>query len=74
MWYQREMSDPATWMLCSACKKSIGFDQAYFACSVSTCNRKRGSLYFCSIECWDAHVPGARHRDAWAEEKRSPKR
>jgi hypothetical protein len=24
---------------------------------VSTCNRKRTALYFCSVTCWDAHLP-----------------
>jgi histone H3/H4 len=28
---------------------------------------------FCSVECWDAHVPMANHREAWAIENRSPK-
>ncbi len=68
------MTDSGTWMLCSSCRKPIAYDTDYYACSVSTCNRKRLPLYFCSLECWDAHLPGARHRDAWAEEKRSPKR
>ena len=29
---------------------------------------------FCSISCWDAHVPIMRHRESWAEEQRSPTR
>lgn len=29
-------------------------------------------MHFCSVECWDAHVPTMRHRDAWAIEKRAP--
>ncbi len=28
---------------------------------------------FCSVECWDAHVPLYNHREAWAVETRSPK-
>jgi hypothetical protein len=40
---------------------------------VSTCNRKRTGLVFCTIECWDAHVPLYNHRESWAEENRSPK-
>jgi hypothetical protein len=59
---------------CSSCKKPIPFESTYFACSVSTCNRKRIGLYFCSVPCWDAHLPEARHREAWAEEKRAPTR
>jgi hypothetical protein len=57
---------------CSICKKHIAFGANYFRCSVSTCNQKRTALYFCSVSCWDAHVPGARHRDAWAEPTRAP--
>lgn len=58
--------------LCSTCKKPIDFGADYFRCSVSTCNRKRLELFFCSVPCWDAHVPEARHRDAWAEPARAP--
>jgi len=59
---------------CSTCKKPIQFGAEYFKCSVSTCNHPRTGLFFCSVECWDAHVPGARHRDAWAEKERAPSR
>jgi hypothetical protein len=62
----------AHFKLCSTCKTPIAFAADYFRCSVSTCNRKRTELYFCSVPCWDAHVPGARHRDAWAEPTRAP--
>ncbi len=58
--------------LCSSCRAPIGFQQAYYACSVSTCNRQRVGLYFCSLPCWEAHLPMMRHRDAWAEERRAP--
>jgi histone H3/H4 len=27
---------------------------------------------FCSVSCWDAHVPMMNHKDAWAEERMSP--
>jgi hypothetical protein len=60
--------------VCSTCKKPIAFAARYYRCSVSTCNRSRTALYFCSLPCWDAHVPEARHRDAWAEETRAPSR
>jgi len=30
-------------------------------------------LVFCSVECWDAHVPLYNHRESWAIETRSPK-
>src|SRR4029078_8219749 len=29
-------------------------------------------LVFCSLSCWDAHQADARHRDAGAEETKSP--
>lgn len=63
---------PEQWKVCSVCRKAIGHGQIYFACSVSTCNRKRTAFYFCSVGCWDAHLPEAHHREAWAEEKRAP--
>ena len=62
------------WRPCSSCKKPISFSQIYWTCNVSTCNRKRTGLLFCSISCWDAHVPIMRHRESWAEEQRSPTR
>jgi len=65
-------TDEQTWKRCSTCKKAIGFHAPYFACSVSTCNRKNTSFAFCSVGCWDAHVPLLRHRDAWADEATSP--
>jgi hypothetical protein len=36
---------------------------------VSTCNSGSFKLAFCKLACWDAHVPGARHRDAAALEE-----
>ncbi|HXZ84827.1 MAG TPA: hypothetical protein VEI82_05000 [Myxococcota bacterium] len=41
---------------------------------MSTCNRKRTGLVFCSTSCWDAHLPLMNHREAWAEERRAPTR
>jgi hypothetical protein len=61
-----------TWLLCSACRTDIAFGSKYFQCSVSTCNRARMRLVFCSIACWDSHVATLRHRDAWAEDKIAP--
>lgn len=58
--------------VCSTCRTPIAYGAKYFRCSVSTCNQKRTALYFCSVPCWDAHVPDARHRDAWAEEVVAP--
>ena len=61
-----------TWLKCSACRSDIAFGSKYFQCSVSTCNRARIRLVFCSVACWDSHVATARHRDAWAEDKIAP--
>ena len=67
-------SEATFFRVCSTCRKPIAFGARYYRCSVSTCNRARTALYFCSVPCWDAHVPEARHRDAWAEETRAPTR
>lgn len=60
------------WRKCSSCKKPLAFDAPYWACNVSTCNRPRTFLAFCSVSCWDAHLATVRHRDTWAEEKKAP--
>lgn len=62
----------AHWRKCSVCKKPIGFKSKYFICSVSTCNGQRTGYVFCSVACFEVHLPGARHRDAGAVEKLSP--
>jgi hypothetical protein len=64
----------AFWRRCSSCKNAIGFERIYWVCNVSTCNRKRTGLVFCSVACWDAHLPVMRHRESWSEERRSPSR
>ncbi|MCG8588348.1 MAG: hypothetical protein MJE66_03580 [Proteobacteria bacterium] len=64
-------SDPH-WRRCNACKEPIPLRATYFVCSVSTCNRKRTGLAFCSVSCWEVHLPGANHREAWAEERTAP--
>lgn len=66
------MTENASFRVCSICRKPIPFESRYYACSVSTCNRKPTALYFCSVPCWDAHVPDARHKDAWAIEEKAP--
>jgi hypothetical protein len=66
------MSDPSAWRRCSSCKNPIAFGALYWTCSVSTCNQKRTGLAFCTVSCWDAHLPVARHREAWAEEHTAP--
>lgn len=67
-------AEEAFFRRCSVCREPIAFEATYFRCSVSTCNRKRMPLYFCSVGCWDAHQADARHRDAGAEETRAPTR
>jgi hypothetical protein len=67
------MTSPAEYFrLCSSCKRPLPFATVYYACSVSTCNRAKMPYTFCSVACWQAHVPVLRHRDAWAEERRAP--
>lgn len=68
------MSVPEQFKTCSTCKRPIQFGQRYFRCSVSTCNRKRLGLFFCTLECYDAHLPMMRHRDSWAEPTDAPSR
>jgi len=65
--------EPTPWRRCSACKKPIALGAVYWACNVSTCNQKRTALSFCSVSCWEVHLPGANHRESWAVEKRAPK-
>lgn len=60
------------WRRCSACKQDIPLGGVYYTCSVSTCNRKRTALAFCSVSCWEIHLPTERHREAWAIEQRAP--
>jgi hypothetical protein len=57
------------WRRCSACKGSIEIGATYWTCNVSTCNRKRTALAFCSVSCWEVHLPVANHRKAWAVEQ-----
>ncbi len=66
-------TDTTTWKKCTICKKNISFGVRYYVCSVSTCTGERTGFAFCSVPCFDAHLPGARHRDAGAIEKMAPK-
>lgn len=59
-------------MKCTACKNPIPFNATHWVCSVSTCNRPKFPLVFCTVSCWDSHVADARHRDAWAVEAHAP--
>jgi hypothetical protein len=67
-------TEASSWRRCSTCKSDIDFQQLYWVCNVSTCNRKRTGVIFCSVSCWEAHVPVMRHRESWAVEKTSPTR
>ena len=66
------MAMAETWLKCSACKNPIAFGATHWVCSVSTCNRARMRLVFCTVSCWDSHVAMLRHRDAWAVEAKAP--
>ncbi len=61
-----------TWLKCSACRNPIPYHATHWVCSVSTCNRSRTRLVFCTVSCWDSHVAMLRHRDAWAVEAKAP--
>jgi len=61
-----------SWKLCSSCKNPIQYRATYWVCSVSTCTRKRTGLFFCSVACWEVHLPTLRHREAWAVEEQAP--
>jgi hypothetical protein len=60
------------WRRCNACKGPIPFGATYWVCNVSTCNRPRTGLVFCSVSCWEVHLPEARHRESWALERKAP--
>jgi hypothetical protein len=66
------LTEARRWRRCSACKKPIDFGTTYWVCNVSTCNRKRTGLAFCTVSCWEVHLPSANHREAWALEKQAP--
>ncbi len=68
------MDEADRWKRCSACKKPIGFGATYWVCNVSTCNRKRTGLAFCTVSCWEVHLPSANHRESWAVERTAPTR
>jgi hypothetical protein len=50
--------------VCCMCKKKIAYGARFYRCSVTACNSGRLKLIFCSPQCWDAHLPTARHRNA----------
>ncbi|MGE0872193.1 MAG: hypothetical protein AB7P03_26780 [Kofleriaceae bacterium] len=61
-----------TWLKCSACRADIAYGATHWVCSVSTCNRSRTRLVFCTVACWDSHLATLRHREAWAVEAKAP--
>lgn len=69
---QANQNDNLYWKKCSSCKAPISFSTKYYVCSVSTCNGERTGYVFCSISCFERHLPGANHRSAGAIEKMSP--
>src|SRR5687767_4007451 len=60
------------WKKCTECRNDIAYGATYYQCSVSTCNRARMPLVFCSVICWDSHLSSVRHRDAGAIEAKAP--
>ncbi len=62
------------WRKCSSCKRDILTNQAFYVCSVSTCQGRATNYAFCSVTCWDAHLPIERHRgsSAGAIERKAP--
>lgn len=61
------------WRKCSSCKGAIGLGAKYYQCNVSTCNTNKTNYVFCSVNCFETHLPGARHKDAYAIEELAPK-
>jgi hypothetical protein len=50
------------------CRQPIAAGRSHFRCSVSSCNTGRLKLTFCTVACFDAHIPTARHKNAAAIE------
>jgi len=67
-----ESVTPQFWKKCSSCKKPIALGAKYYVCSVSTCNGQRTGYVFCSVACFEVHLPAARHKDAAAIEMKAP--
>jgi len=60
------------WVKCNICKKPLNYSEKFWTCNVSTCNRRRTGLRFCSVSCYDAHLPMMNHRESWALEVKAP--
>jgi LSD1 subclass zinc finger protein len=51
-------------LVCATCRKLIPMGTSAVRCTVASCNTGRLKLRFCTITCWEKHVPTARHRKA----------
>ena len=51
-------------LVCATCRKLIPPGTNAIRCTVASCNTGRMKLRFCSVTCWEKHVPTARHRKA----------
>jgi LSD1 subclass zinc finger protein len=51
-------------LVCATCRKLIPPGTSAIRCTVASCNTGRLKLRFCSVSCWEKHVPTARHRKA----------
>lgn len=66
------MENQNYWRRCSICKDEIPFSYKYYKCSVSSCDKKRSPVQFCSVSCWDSHNAVLNHMNAGADEYTSP--
>ena len=51
-------------LVCATCRKLIPPGTSAIRCTVASCNTGRLKLRFCTVTCWEKHVPTARHRKA----------
>ena len=51
-------------LVCATCRKLIAIGAPTIRCTVASCNTGRMKLRFCSVVCWEKHIPTARHRKA----------
>jgi histone H3/H4 len=67
------MNEPAVfYRRCSNCKKPIALGAKFWVCSVSSCQRVRSPIQFCSPDCFEVHNEVERHKDGWALERIAP--
>jgi len=58
------VNDGMASLVCATCRKLIPPGINPIRCTVASCNTGRMKLRFCSVTCWEKHVPTARHRKA----------